>query len=61
MLACRPANRGKSQCDVRGDITQAGSASLENARPAQRDADSVAQLRAAGAVISANLTCRTSA
>ncbi|MER8849926.1 amidase family protein [Mesorhizobium australicum] len=41
----------KDNCDVRGDITQAGSASLANAQPARRDADCVAQLRAAGAVI----------
>ncbi|MER8608246.1 amidase family protein [Mesorhizobium sp. M1233] len=41
----------KDNCDVRGDITQAGSGSLQNALPAQRDADCVAQLRSAGAVI----------
>ncbi|QRM32880.1 amidase family protein [Microvirga sp. VF16] len=41
----------KDNCDVRGDITQAGSGSLSNALPAQRDADCVAHLRAAGAII----------
>lgn len=36
----------KDNCDVRGDITQAGSGSLANALPAQRDAYCIAQLRA---------------
>ncbi|MER8473174.1 amidase family protein, partial [Mesorhizobium sp. M1328] len=41
----------KDNCDVRGDVTQAGSAALATALPASRDADCVARLRAAGAVI----------
>lgn len=41
----------KDNCDVRGDVTQAGSASLANALSAGRDADSVERLRTAGAII----------
>lgn len=41
----------KDNCDVRGDITQAGSGSLQDASPAQRDAESVLRLRSAGAII----------
>lgn len=41
----------KDNCDVRGDITQAGSGSLTDALPALRDSDCVSQLRTAGAVI----------
>ncbi|MDL2403298.1 amidase [Rhizobium mayense] len=41
----------KDNCDVRGDITQAGSEALAIALPAARDADCVARLRTAGAVI----------
>ncbi|WP_085024763.1 amidase [Ensifer aridi] len=41
----------KDNCDVRGDITQAGSEALATALPAARDADCVARLRTAGAVI----------
>lgn len=41
----------KDNCDVRGDVTQAGSAALAGAPPASRDASCVARLRGAGAVI----------
>lgn len=41
----------KDNCDVRGDVTQAGSAALASAPPASRDAACVTRLRAAGAVI----------
>ncbi|MCA1442111.1 hypothetical protein I6F07_18195 [Ensifer sp. IC4062] len=41
----------KDNFDVRGDVTQAGSGSLANSLPAQRDAESVGHLRAAGAII----------
>ncbi len=41
----------KDNFDVRGDITQAGSASLRDALPAATDAACVANLRSAGAVI----------
>ncbi len=41
----------KDNCDVRGDVTQAGSEALATALPAARDADCVARLRTAGAVI----------
>lgn len=41
----------KDNCDVRGDVTQAGSAALAGEPPASRDASCVARLRAAGAVI----------
>ncbi|MER9476128.1 amidase family protein [Mesorhizobium sp. M0520] len=41
----------KDNCDVQRDVTQAGSQAFETALPASRDADCVAKLRAAGAVI----------
>jgi len=41
----------KDNCDVRGDVTQAGSEAFATALAAARDADCVARLRTAGAVI----------
>ena len=41
----------KDLFDVEGEVTQAGSASLENAKPATRDAIAIARMKASGAVI----------
>lgn len=41
----------KDLFDVRGEVTRAGSRALDEAAPAERDAPTIARLRAAGAVV----------
>ncbi len=41
----------KDNCDVRGDVTQAGSASREHSAAALTDAECIARLRLAGAIL----------